>query len=109
MEPFCFDFSSEEISTILFCMECFKSCHIKADTKEQQQLNDDYCLSVSRKLLTNNTNFSINEYSKMYSAIYYVSVLCNGMFDVDNKTRSACINHQSVVNKLLQKIPEIGF
>ena len=34
MEPFCFDFSNEEISTILFCMEYFKNCHIKADTSE---------------------------------------------------------------------------
>lgn len=109
MEPFCFDFSNEEISTILFCMEYFKNCHIKADTSEQQQIHNNYCLSVSRKLLTKNTTFSINEYTRMYSAIYYVSMLCDGMFNVDDKTRSACINHQTVVNKLLQKIPEIDF
>lgn len=107
MKSFNLNLSNEDIGTIMFCIDQFKSNNDIPTSKAQKKINDECLLSASRKLILKNDLLSPNEYRMIYSCILYVHSILDGSSEVSHEIKSLCLERQDSIENLFDKLPDI--
>lgn len=107
MKAFNLNFTNEDIGTIMFCIDQFKTNNDIPTSSAQKKFNDECLLSASRKLILKNDLFSADEYRMIYSALLYVHSILDGSSIVNDEIKSLCLTHQDSIEDLLDDLPDI--
>lgn len=101
MKKFEYEFSPEDIDTLLFTLTVPLLVELDGVREAQKSINDSCCLSAAEKLIDLRTDFTVNEVKMMAVSLSMVNMILKGQLDVDSELKTDCSKYIFSVNRLL--------